>query len=136
MWDEKRYRLRKGPEIMGYMRELSGSMILYSRDSYWWTGRKLEYEEVDEWTGLRDKNGRAIYEWDILYYKTDPDGDNRQGVVLWEERQKHFGIRDIAENLFIPLELNGLQMFNERQLQVFSYLFLNPELKERLGIRD
>ncbi|MEQ9261635.1 MAG: YopX family protein [Owenweeksia sp.] len=135
-FSESRYRLRKGKKIVGYMRKISDNMILYSRDSFWWNGSKMNYEEIDEWTGLRDKNGRTVYEWDIVYYKLDPDAADREGVILWEENRQTFGIRDIHSELFIPLALDGLAMFNERQLKVFSYLFLNPELKERLGIKD
>ncbi len=135
-FQETRYRLRKGEKIMGYMRKVSNDMILYSRDSFWWNGRKLSYEEIDEWTGLRDKNGRTIYEWDIVKYKVDPDDADQEGVILWEENRQTFGIRDVHSELFIPLVINGLKMFNERQLKVFSYLFLNPELKEKLNIRD
>jgi hypothetical protein len=29
-----------------------------------------------------------------------------------------------------------LQLFNQQQLEVFSYLFLNPELKAHLGIES
>ncbi len=135
-FSESRYRLRKGKKIVGYMRKISDNMILYSRDSFWWNGSKMNYEEIDEWTGLRDKNGRTVYEWDIVYYKLDPDAADREGVILWEENRQTFGIRDIHSELFIPLALDGLAMFNERQLKVFSYLFLNPELKEKLGIKD
>ena len=135
-FDESRYRLRKGEKIVGYMRKVSTDMILYSRDSFWWNGKKLIYEEIDEWTGLRDKNGRTIYEWDIMYYKIDPDEADQQGVVLWEENRQVFGICNINTQVFIPLFIDGLQMFNERQLKVFSYLFLNPDLKEKLNIRD
>ncbi|MGB0177263.1 MAG: YopX family protein [Owenweeksia sp.] len=135
-FSESRYRLRKGDKIVGYMRKVSNDMILYSRDSFWWNGKKMNYEEIDEWTGLRDKNGRTVYELDIVKFKIDPDGPDREGVILWEENRQAFGVRDIHSELFIPLVMDGIQMFNERQLKVFSYLFLNPELKERLNIRE
>jgi len=109
---------------------------MYSRDGMWWTGHKISYREVDEWTGYRDKNNTFIYEWDIVYYKLDPDGEYKQGVVLWEEHSKTFGICDVNQTAFIPLEINGVDMFRKNQLEVFSYLFLNPELQEKLGARD
>ena len=133
---EPRYRLRIGKEIVGFMRKVNGKMTVYSRDGMWWTGHKIVHKEVDEWTGLRDKNNQYIFEWDILHYKLDPDGAYLQGVVLWEENEQEFGICDIRETSFIPLEVNGVQMFNGRQLEVFSYLFINPGLQDRLGARD
>lgn len=133
---EPRYRLRIGTEIVGYMRQVNGSMIVYSRDGVWWNGHPITHKEVDEWTGLKDKNNNFIFEWDILRYKLDPDGAYQKGVVLWEENEKEFGICDIHETSFIPLEIGGVQMFQKNQLQVFSYLFINPGLQDRLGARD
>lgn len=133
---ERRFRLRLDQQIVGYMRKLSQSMILYSKDGFWWRGYKPEYDQVDEYTGLRDRNNRYIYEWDILYFKIDPDGEYSKGVVLWEGREKVFGIKAIEEGSFIPLFVEGVAMFNARQLEVFSHLWLNPELKEYLGVKD
>lgn len=133
---EPRYRLRNREKVIGYMRKVADTMIMYSRDSFWWTGNKLEYNEIDEWTGLMDKNGRHIFEWDILYYKRDPDAGYRTGVILWEGNAEEFGIRDVEDTSFIPLSVDGVQMFNPRQLQVFSYLFLNPELQKKLGVEE
>jgi len=121
---------------VGYLRKISDTMILYSRDSYWWTGRKINYDEIDEWVGYKDKNGRHIYEWDILYYKIDPDGNYRKGAILWEARREVFGIRDLEQETFIPLVVDGIKMFNERQLQVFSHLFINPELMKKLKVKE
>lgn len=133
---ERRFRLRQDAEIVGYMRKLSARMVLYSLDGFWWRGLKPQYNEVDEYTGIRDRNNRYIYEWDILEFKIDPDADYQKGVVLWEGRQKVFGIKDINQGSFIPLFVEGIAMFNSRELKVFSHLFLNPELKEKLGVRD
>lgn len=133
---EPRFRLRDDDTIVGYMRKIADTMVLYSKDSFWWTGRKISYNEIDEWTGLKDKNGRYVYEWDILYFKLDPDADYETGVVLWEGRNNEFGIRNVSDGAFIPLQVDGVKMFNERQLQVFSYLFLNPDLQKKLGVRD
>ncbi|MDZ7848626.1 MAG: YopX family protein [Owenweeksia sp.] len=133
---EPRYRLRNDEKIIGYMRKMANTMVMYSRDSYWWTGRKMSYKNIDEWTGLKDMNGRHIYEWDILHYKLDPDGQYHTGVILWEETNGEFGIRNVEDRTFIPLTVQGVQMFNHRQLKVFSYLFLNPDLQEKLGVSE
>ncbi len=131
--DEKRYRLRKGEKVMGFMRKFSDTSIFYSTGQ-WWRGQKIDYEDIDEWTGFKDKNGRHIYEWDILYYKIDPEDSNKKGVVLWKQKEDQFGILDLDLKTFIPLEVNSIKMFNERQLQVYSYLFINPDLQEELGL--
>lgn len=133
---EPRFRLRDEDTIVGYMRKVADTMVLYSKDSFWWTGRKITYNEIDEWTGFKDKNGRYVYEWDILHFKLDPDAEYEKGVVLWEGRNREFGIRNLNDGSFIPLVVDGVKMFNERQLQVFSYLFLNRDLQLKLGVRD
>jgi hypothetical protein len=38
--------------------------------------------------------------------------------------------------MHVPMEMDGIRMFDPRQLRVVSYLFINPEIMERLGIRD
>ncbi|QNR24441.1 hypothetical protein [Croceimicrobium hydrocarbonivorans] len=133
---ERRFRLRQDHEIVGYMRKLSERMVLFSKDGFWWRGYKPEYNEVDEFIGIRDCNNRYIYEWDILYFKVDPDGPYEEGVILWEGNQQVFGIKAIRHDSFFPLELEGISLFNPRELRVFSHLWLNPELKRQLGVQD
>lgn len=118
------------------MRKVSDIMVMYSPDSLWWTGKKIQYDELDEWTGLKDKNNRHIYEWDLVYFKIDPDAEYTIGAVLWEVNSETFGIKAVEEGGFIPMFVDGVQMFNPRQLEVFSFLFINPDLKEKLGVRD
>lgn len=134
--EEKRYRLRIGEKVVGYMRRIAGDSYFYSRDAFWWSGRALNYEQIDEWTGYFDKNKTAVYEWDILLFKIDPDGEYERGIVLWEDRVKRFVIRKVDEPVHFPFETDGLQLFDQRQLEVFSYLFINPELRDELGLND
>jgi hypothetical protein len=133
---ERRFRLRRKEKIVGYMRKVSKSLVLYSTDGFWWKGAPIDYSDLDEFTGLKDQNNQYIYEWDILNFKLDPDSEYRSGVILWEGRQKVFGIKDLEDGHFIPLFLSGVAMFNPRQLKIFSYLFLNPDLKLKLGVKD
>ena len=133
---ETKYRLRINDQIVGYLRKIDGRSHFYSIDGFWWSGRKINYKDIDEWTGFLDKNRTPIYEWDILYFKIDPDGKDCTGVVLWEANQKRFVIRKVDDDSYFPFVLDGLQLFNDRQLKVYSYLFLNPDLKAHLGLDD
>lgn len=134
--DETRYRLRNGSRIVGYMRKMGSSALFYSKDAFWWTGRELQYEQIDEWCGFRDKNRRFIFEWDILRFKIDPDGPTEEGVVLWEANRGRFVIRHLQKELYFPFVLDDLELFRPKDLEVFSYLFINPDLQESLGIFD
>jgi hypothetical protein len=134
-FNEKRFRLRVGNRVVGFMRKINKRTVFYSRDGFWWSGQSIPYDEVDEWTRMRDKNGQYVYEWDILYYKMDPDGPYLRGAVLWEGTDEVFGIKGLDDPSFIPLFVQGVEMFNPRQLEVFSQLYLNPKIKKQLGVR-
>lgn len=134
--EENRYRLRKDSRIIGYMRRLGNQSLYYSKDSFWWTGRELSYDQIDEWCGYKDKNLRYIFEWDLIKFKVDPDGPYQEGVVLWEVKAQRFVIRHLWEELYFPFVSNGLALFQEADLEIYSYLFINPDLRDQLGLSE
>jgi hypothetical protein len=136
MHTETRYRLRRNNQIVGYMRKINEKSSFYSPDAFWWSGRKINYDEIDEWIGLFDKNRKAIYEWDIIRFKIDPDGDYCSGVILWDSGSNQFVIRMVDEEVCFPLQIDDLTLFNPQQLEVFSHLFINPDLKYALGLGE
>ena len=77
-----------------------------------------EYHELMEhpimqYTGLKDKNGREIYEGDVVkwpYYKK-----HKQGVVTWG-----------TGGFWVPPYLDKL--FQSEQMEVIGNIYVNPEL--------
>ncbi len=134
---EKRYRLRVNKKIVGYVKEVFGGTRFFSKDGGWWSGREIRYNKIDEWVGLQDRNGKYIYEWDIVSFKVDPDeNEYRRGAILWQKNKKRFGIRQLDDDLFIPLQIEDMQLFNPRQIKVISNLFINPDIAKELGLEE
>ncbi|MBI1317021.1 hypothetical protein GC167_09230 [bacterium] len=132
--DEIRHRLRKEHQVLGYRREIGGGMVFYSRDGFWWSGKPIPYAQLDEWVGWKDRNRQHIFEFDIIRCKLDPDADDCLAAVLWEANRKRFVLKFWEEDVHFPLVMEGIQLFDERKLQVVSHLFLNPDLMHRLGV--
>lgn len=59
------FRLRKGEEIIGFMRIVNGRSF-YSANGYQWTGNQIKFEDKDPFTGFKDRNDRRIFEGDVL----------------------------------------------------------------------
>ncbi|MFM1932052.1 MAG: hypothetical protein RL226_1355 [Bacteroidota bacterium] len=85
-------RLRTGHRIRGFRRS-ENNTFFYSRDFLWWTGIVIQHDAVDEFTQLRDKNNRPIFEWDIVSVKTHP--------LL---RSKRFLVRKVDNEFKLCLE--------------------------------
>jgi hypothetical protein len=132
--EERRYRLRQGPEIVGFLRDIQGSLF-YSRDGFWWTGIPIRYEHVDEWTGWMDVQRKRIYEWDLVEYTT---ADNKKDLfaVLRKDSDHLFGLRNIKTDDFFPFSIRGVELFEASRCKVISHVFINPELMEAWDLRD
>ena len=74
-------------------------------------------ESVGEFTGLKDKNGKEIYEGDII---TILSGIIK-GIVKWDEEEAHFYIH--CEKFHLHA-----QMKHYKPYEVIGNIYENPEL--------
>nr|DAK67781.1 MAG TPA: YopX protein [Caudoviricetes sp.] len=91
---------------------------------------ETEIEEVElmQSTGLKDKNGKEIFEGDVVQYQNTkvPSADSK-GVIRYFDNWAMFGI-DIEHNEPRALFFNGLA--DHISLEVIGNIYENPELLE------
>lgn len=76
---------------------------------------EVEEETVCEYTGFSDKNGRKIFDKDIV-----KDGDNIW-VVFWDKYNFEIGLKNKEESFGIVFAYPG-------EIEVIGNIFDNPEL--------
>lgn len=96
----------------------------------------IDHETVCQYTGLTDKNGRKIFEGDIITYQHDNDDcpfpnkdtKRRVGRVYFQEFRSCFAVAEgrngsdmINQDLFKYVQ-------NGNRVEVISNIFDNPEL--------
>ena len=102
--------------------ELLGKRVLLVKDGEW---ENIENFEVMQYTGLKDKNGKEIYEGDLLKHPT--------GVVAEIKYEN-----DVASFVAVytandDMEMNHLDREIIKKCEVVGNIFENPELLEVEG---
>ena len=101
--------------VYGDLKTISGSVLISAPsmyegiiDSYC-----VEKETVSEFTGRRDKNGKRIYENNIV-----EEAGGHRSVVKYSEEEAKF----VLESKYVVTELGN------KQVPVIGNIFDNPEL--------
>lgn len=83
--------------------------------------------EIQQFTGLKDKNGKEIFEGDILRVKLD--GGFESFLVVWQQNKMGFGLRDLNK---VDL-IDSWAFTPKNDFEIIGNKFENPELLEVQG---
>ena len=100
-------------------------IYVWREDSYQAHQSDVDPETVGQYTGLKDKNGKDIYEGDIITY-TDVFGVIRYNEVLFNNGS--FGINIFGKDWSEFVTMDGL--LNEADFYLIGNIHDNPELLE------
>ena len=94
-------------------------------------------DTIGQFTGLRDKNGKEIYEGDILrgfeypFYDAQEDAYNYYAIVDWDDEEAQFyAYHDLARGAQVRGVSCGVgvDMKDLREMEVIGNIHDNPEL--------
>ncbi|MBO0323509.1 hypothetical protein J0X14_14465 [Muricauda sp. CAU 1633] len=83
---ERKFRVRYHQEAQGNIPEQIIKRVYPFKDLLEY-GKPHNIEKIisiDDWTGLKDKNGSEIFEGDILQYQFE-DEDNKAFEIVWHQ---------------------------------------------------
>ena len=99
---------------------------LTSEDGDTWKARTIPHRFKDQYTGLEDKNGKEIYEGDILKSVSPKTGMIKVAFVCYIRRAF-----ELAFELYDFSKLSSLGACGWEMSEVIGNIYSNPELLEK-----
>ena len=110
---------------------VDGFIRLYDKDSRKMQMYEIDRETVGQFTGLIDKNGKKIFEGDIVVYDNTPYNDYGHrvvGVIVWHKWMWKFRYKEYESTYHYSC---GSENFFGAKSEVIGNIHDNPELLER-----
>ena len=141
----KAKRKDNGEWVEGYYQkrfDLDGNeqhLIFWSKSYTVWEYAEINPDTICQYTGLKDKNGKEIWENDILRYSYDYDGSPflkdgeeikyRVGAVFWSEWRGSWAVCGRGNKKYTNNDVFKYNR-NPNRTEVIGNIFDNPELLE------
>lgn len=106
--------------------DTSYKLVYLEEDNGYRCERDFDEIELMQFTGLKDKNGKEIYEGDIVKF-SDCDDDVYVTPVVWDKSCACFGLSFSGK---YPISFDYLEEFYTelKDIEVVGNIYENPEL--------
>ena len=112
-----------GTWVYGYYNEIKDMSVIQTKQYYC----QVEKDTVGQFTGLTDKNGKKIFEGDIVKFK-DYDKLPFVGEVKYIKEVAGFVVYVVCKNVYSSTILWAFVDINLEQTEVIGNIHDNPEL--------